>query len=285
MSTSVTCFCGKTFPAPDALAGGYTRCPECGAVVYVPWPLPATQERARTPGPHPLRTLVKVLCVIAVLAFLVALFTPVTAHSDEAVRRMHCVNNLKQIALAMQNYESAHNAFPPQAVTDPNGKPLLSWRVLLLPYLGEGALYARFKLDEPWDSPSNRPLLALMPMVYCCPSDVPYQPGMTSYEGVVGSHTMFRDDRRGVCIADVIDGTSNTIFFGEACSPVPWSAPVDIPFDTSQPHHGFGSQHPGGFNAAFVDGSVRFIKRTINPPILDSMLTRDGGEVWCDESL
>jgi prepilin-type processing-associated H-X9-DG protein len=284
MSTPVTCFCGTTFPALDDLAGGYTHCPACGAVVYVPWPLPATQEQEAVRTRRPLRTLVKVLLVVAGLAFLGVLLMPDTSHCGPPMRRAQCMNNLKQIALAMQIYHDKYNAFPPQAVTEAHGKPLLSWRVLLLPFIEEDALYSRFKLDEPWDSPTNLPLLALMPTVYSCPSNLTLPPGMTCYEGVVGPHTMFRDDRRGVRIAEVTDGTSNTLFFGEAQSPVPWSAPQDIPFDSPQPYHGFGSPHPGGFNTAFVDGSIRFISLRVNPAVLNSLLTRDGGEVGCTDS-
>jgi hypothetical protein len=277
MSTPVTCFCGTTFPALDDLAGGYTHCPACQAVVYVPWPLSATQDTVRTRSP--LRTLGELLGVIAILGFLIGLLPLISSGTSPPARRAQCVNNLKQIALAMHNYHDAYNAFPPQAVTDAHGKPLLSWRVLLLPFIEEDALYSRFKLDEPWDSPTNLPLLALMPTVYSCPSNLTPQPGMTSYEGVVGLHTMFRDDGRTVCLADVTDGTSNTLFFGEARNPVPWSAPQDIRYDIAQPQGGFGSLHSCGFNAAFVDGSIRFISLRVNPAVLNSLLTRDGGEI------
>jgi prepilin-type processing-associated H-X9-DG protein len=283
MPTSVTCFCGKTFQAPDTLAGNYTHCPACGSVVYVPWPLRATQDRLR--GPSPIRTLGKILGALMLAALVIALLLPAwSSGTSQPARRAQCLNNLKQIALALHNYHDVYKVFPPQAVTRPDGKPLLSWRVLLLPYLEEDDLYSRFKLDEPWDSRNNLPLLALMPTVYHCPSD-PAPPGMTSYEGVVGPHTMWRNDGNCVSLAGVTDGTSNTIFFGEASGPVPWSAPQDIRHDVNLPQAGFGSPHPDGFNAAHVDGSVRFIRRTMAPMYLESLLTRDGGEVICDESL
>src|SRR5262249_21734482 len=74
-----------------------------------------------------------------------------------ATRRMQSTNNLKQIALAMHSYHDTMGRFPPAIVRDKEGKPLYSWRVLLLPYLEQQNLYNQFKLDEPWDSEHNRP--------------------------------------------------------------------------------------------------------------------------------
>ena len=82
---------------------------------------------------------------------------------------MQCQNNLRNIGLAMVNYSSSHNVFPLAGTVSPDGKPLLSWRVLMLPYLDQQPLYEEFKLDEPWDSPNNKPLLARMPGVFKCP--------------------------------------------------------------------------------------------------------------------
>src|SRR5262249_30142494 len=83
-----------------------------------------------------------------------------------AASRTRSANNLKQIGLAMHNYHDVNGAFPPAAVCDKTGKPMLSWRVLILPYIEQDALYKEFKLDEPWDSEHNKKLLAKMPKVY-----------------------------------------------------------------------------------------------------------------------
>ena len=115
-------------------------------------------------------TLIELLVVIAIIAVLIALLLPAVQSAREAARRAQCVNNLKQIGLAMHNYASANGGFPPAAIVDPRGKPLLSWRVAILPYLDANPLYAKFKLDEPWDSPHNKELLKYMPAVYGCPS-------------------------------------------------------------------------------------------------------------------
>src|SRR5262249_19251820 len=88
----------------------------------------------------------------------------------EAARRSQCTNNLKQIGLAMHDYHRAHGTFPPAYSTSPDGKPLLSWRVHILPFLGQKALYDEFHKDEPWDSEHNKTLISRMPAVYTCPS-------------------------------------------------------------------------------------------------------------------
>ncbi len=78
---------------------------------------------------------------------------PAVFASRSAAHRAQCTNNLKQIALAYHNVHSATNTFPPPAIADKDGKPLLSWRVAILPYVEQQELYNKFKLDEPWDSP------------------------------------------------------------------------------------------------------------------------------------
>ena len=108
---------------------------------------------------------------------LLALLVPATGSAREAARRAQCVNNLKQIGLANHNYHSANNVFPMQAITDKDGKPLLSWRVAILPYIEQQELYNKFKLDEPWDSPNNKPLIKEMPKAYLCPGRRKPEPG------------------------------------------------------------------------------------------------------------
>ena len=115
---------------------------------------------------------------------LVALLLPATQSAREAARRAQCTNNIKQIMLAMHNYLSANNSFP-RDITDKDGKPLLSWRVAILPYIEQAELYNKFKLDEPWDSPHNKELLKEMPPTFLCPSRAKPGPFTTSYRGFV----------------------------------------------------------------------------------------------------
>jgi prepilin-type processing-associated H-X9-DG protein len=209
-----------------------------------------------------------------------ALLLPAVQSAREAARRAQCMNNLKQIALAMHNYHDTYNSFPPAAATDASGHPILSWRVLLLPYLDQNSLYEQFHLDEPWDSEHNKPLLGLIPNCYRCPSDPSTEP-TTGYQVINGKGALF--DSYVHRIADVTDGTANTLLCVEAARPVPWSQPTDVSFDATKPDGGLigamKSFHPHGFNASFVDGSVRFLKSDIDPQVLRALATRSGDEI------
>jgi prepilin-type processing-associated H-X9-DG protein len=215
---------------------------------------------------------------------MVALLLPAVQAAREAARRAQCTNNLKQILLAFHNYVSANNALP-KDYTDKDGKPLLSWRVAILPYLEQGDLYNKFKLDEPWDSPNNKPLLKEMPKAFHCPDRTKAEPFTTTYRGFSGPFALF-DDNKSVTLADVTDGTSNTIAVAEAKDAVPWTKPDDLPFDpqAAPSLFGAGSPHPGGFNCGFADGSVRFIKNSINTRVFQALITRCGGEVISNDA-
>lgn len=198
----------------------------------------------------------------------------------EASGRSRCVNNLKQIALALHNYHSAHNSFPPAFRADKAGKPLLSWRVLILPYLEQDELYKRFHLDEPWDSPHNLPLAAKIPPFFACPESAGARSGqsaLTTYLTPRGPATLF-PGTQPVRIQDITDGTSNTIMVVDVPSEqaVVWTRPDD--WDVG-PEPRLKPQHADGTNVAIGDGSVRFFKASIKPALLRKLLTRNGGEV------
>ena len=228
-----------------------------------------------------------------VLGVIGCLFTLVLAQAlfgedIEWSRQAVCTNNLKEIGLALHNYHEAHGCFPPAAITDKNGKPLLSWRVALLPYLELGPLYAKFHLDEPWDSPHNLALLEPVPSLFACPSDRTRKRGTTEYQAVIGLETAFTPDFKPLRFQDFTDGTSNTLMIGETRRCVPWTRPEDLPFNISVPLMGLGSAHykklsslrdTKGFNALFADGSVRFIKSTVRPDVFEAILTRNGNQM------
>ena len=214
-----------------------------------------------------------------VLPLAIGLGMPAVSSSRQAARRAQSMNNMKQIALSMFNYEAMHGHFPPAYVADKDGKPLLSWRVLILPYLEQNHLYEQFKLDEPWDSEHNRRLANAVPLVYRSPASKA-APGMANYLTVRGDKTAFPGEK-GQRFADFRDGTSNTIMAVEVddARAVPWTKPDDFPHNEEQPAAGLGGLWDNGFLAAMCDGSVRFIRATIAPRTLNALFTRADGEV------
>ena len=208
-----------------------------------------------------------------------ALLLPAVQAAREAARRTVSINNLKRIGLAMIKYEAATGTLPPAAPVGPDGKTPHSWRVELLPYLGEESLFKEYKLDEPWDSPSNRKLVERMPAVFRDPSHT-VKPGGTSYFVATGPDSAFPPRPEGTKLAAIADGTGATILVVDARRDVPWTRPEDIPLGAAdQPPPRFGGWHPGGFVALFADGTVRFIRQATDPAALRGLLTPSGGEV------
>jgi hypothetical protein len=164
---------------------------------------------------------------------------------------------LSTLALAMHNYAGAHEGRLPRTANGRPGEPGgLSWRVALLPYLGEEALYKEFHLDEPWDSPHNFTLLPRMPDVYRPPRNY-RTPYATYYQVITGNAGAFRDNRAPRLPKDFNPrGTSNTILIVEAAEAVPWTKPADLVYDDGGPLPKFGGVHRHRFFAALADRSV-----------------------------
>ena len=216
----------------------------------------------------------------ATLAVMTALLLPAVQQAREAARRTQAKNNLKQIGLSMFNYESAHARFPERAVLDKSGKPGLSWRVKILPFLDQKDLYDQFHLDEPWDSDHNKTLISRMPLTYSSPNDEELnQQGKTRYLILRGEGTMFAGEK-GPAIADVKDGTSQTIMAVEADTDhaVVWTSPDDLELDFDDLLAGLRGARNGGFHALLADGSVRFVSENIDLQTLKALITSAGGE-------
>jgi hypothetical protein len=197
----------------------------------------------------------------------------------EPAQRAASINNMKMIMLAMHNYHDANKRFPPAFKADKEGKPLLSWRVLILPMMGHEELYNQFHRDEPWDSENNKKLIAKMPPEYRSPNSKAGE-GKTNYLTVRGENTMF-PGKQGVRIADITDGTSFTIAIVEASDEkaVIWTKPDDFEIDNSSPVKGLAGLHPGVFLVGFADGSVRTLSSVMDPEVLKGLFSRNGGEV------
>ena len=209
---------------------------------------------------------------------LASAYVTATTKVSGAAASQQSANNLKQIALAMHNYEAVYNMFPPAAVCDKKGKPQLSWRVLILPYIEQDALYKEFKLDEPWDSDNNKKLIEKMPKVYALPGS---KPGTTEthYRVFVGNGAGF-DWVMGGKIAGITDGTSNTLLCVTAATPVTWTKPDELEFDPEKDMAKLlGAVVNGKVQVALFDGSVRTLKKVPSKETLNALITRSGGEV------
>ena len=237
--------------------------------------------------------------VLAGPALMIALLIPAVQKVRGAAERIQSANNLKQQSLAMMNYVDTNGRLPPAVVYGRNGKPLYSWRVLLLPYLGEDILYHRFHLDEPWDSPNNKPLLAMMPKPFQDPADTAPEQGMTYYQVFDGPGAAFDSSApplapfnaaggfpqglqmstRQLHFAQFTDGAQNTFLIVETPDPVPWTSPQDLRFGPGVPLPNLARPSRNGFNAAFADASVRLVPASISEQTLRALITPNGGEI------
>jgi WD40 repeat protein len=187
---------------------------------------------------------------------------------------------LRPIAHALHFHHDAHQSFPPAKQNekwfDAVGRPLLSWRVHLLPHLEQRELYERFHFDEPWDSEHNKSLLADMPDVYKTTDD----PTTTTFLTVVGKGTAYEGKAGFSMIKDFPDGTSNTLYVVDAGrdKAVPWTKPDDLPFDAEDPIRAFGTSDFGDvFLAALTDGSTTVIPYDTAPEQLRNLFLRADG--------
>ncbi len=194
-----------------------------------------------------------------------------------ALNRRQAMQHLMRIGVAMHNHYDVYKRFPDAAIRDANGKPLLSWRVRLLPFLDQTALYKEFHLDEPWDSEHNRKLIERMPDVFRIAPGL--APGRTCIELPIGANTAWPEGR-GLVIRDFRDGTSHTILAVETDDEhaVIWTQPSDLTYDPAHPTTGLGSHFGEGFLALSADGAAHFLPRDTKPEKLRPLFTPAGKE-------
>jgi hypothetical protein len=200
------------------------------------------------------------------------------------------MNDLKQIGSALHNYHDTFGRFPPAATYSKDGKPLLSWRVAILPFLEQDDLFREFRLDESWDSPHNQALIPRMPKVYEQRGDAETEPYSTLFQVFVGKGTVF-EGTQGIKSNDITDGVSNTILVIEAGEAVPWTKPVELPYNADEPLPPLGGMFKERFRfssltfesskdilAVFADSSVHKIRKTIAEKNLRRLIIRNDGE-------
>jgi hypothetical protein len=235
---------------------------------------------------------------------------PVALDTPDAVNQMHeSVRNLKQLCIALHDWADAHQQTSSSKTTAPSGSPLMSkyyrfpaavvygkdgkgkyphsWRVELLPYLGERKLYDHYQFDEPWDSKANKVVLANMPEVFRDPADAPKSVNSAYFvfvgrlvdDSVNGADLQtFFSSQVGVAFRQVTDGTTNTIAIVEAKRDIPWTKPEDIPYDPAGKLPQLGGFFKGGFCATFGDGSTRFLEEPITDSALKAMISPAAGD-------
>jgi hypothetical protein len=210
---------------------------------------------------------------------LLELAVPALDQARAHARRSQSANNLKLLMLAMHNFHDVYKSSPAVGTFGQDGRPLLSWRVHILPYLDQEKLYKEFRLNEPWDSPHNRALIDKMPPLYRSPASRLREKGKTNYVLPVGPGTCF-PGREGITFQEIKDGTSNTIAIVEAddAQAVIWTKPGDLPFDPKRPLAGLGGLYKEGFCAAYWDGSVHFIPIGIAPETLRRLIDPNDGQ-------
>jgi len=204
--------------------------------------------------------------------------------AQNAGQRSMRLNHLKQVSLAMLNYEMTHKVFPPAAICDKQGKPLLSWRVAILPFIEAKPLYDQFRLDEPWDSPNNKGLLDRMPVAY--QGQRTQRDGKTTLMVFTGKDAPFEEGKK-LTLAGIIDGSSYTIMAVEAGEDkaVPWTKPEDLPFDPKDPKAALGKISPTGFLGVLFDCSAHVFKSNMSPETLRRLVnSRDRQTVDVSEA-
>jgi hypothetical protein len=235
---------------------------------------------------------------VALLALLALAAIPAAAAEDKPLppptkeQLAASAENLKWIVVAFHNFADANSAVGKKIPHLPNnmytkeGKPLLSWRVMILGYLdrdpADRQLFKAFALDEPWDSPKNKKLIAEMPRIYE-PIRVKAKPGETFYRGFVGKGAPFGRDKGhdgwlGLNRDSITDGLDNTGLIYEAGEPVIWTKPDDLEFDPKKPLPKFGGMFDGEFHVGFPSGSVHLFRRNPDEKELRKVIQYDDGQ-------
>ena len=291
-----TCpYCGHFTEVDAKFAGQSGPCVGCSNTITVPQVERGVVDTAAKRSPAARIPIIKLgmivgalisCCVLCLVAW--SLLQPAFVAARDAARCSECDANLRRIGLALEDYHNEHKSYPPAVVYDDSNKPMHSWRVLLLPYLGPEAeqVYQEYDMGLPWDSKENMRLLNDIPHVYRCPSDGKSLLGETSYLAVVGPNTVITDaNGERTTRRSISDLPAETMVVIESSgSAVNWLAPKDVKVaalraglnsrNTGAP----GSQHMQGVNVLMADQSVVCLPDGFPTEELRGMATIDGNE-------
>lgn len=296
MPIPFTCpFCGHQTDVADEYAGQSGPCSACGKRITVPLPgQVAYGSESPAALPRVTRSAGWVGGALGVLAvglffccgggFILSIFLPTIQSAQETARRAQCAANLTQIGVAMRSYYADYHSFPPAVVADEKGRPLHSWRVLLLPYL-DSPLAGQYRFDEPWNGPNNLRLQARIPAVYRCPSDLSASAkGITDYVVIAGPGTIF-DGANCTKTEEITDGTADTLLVVELVeSDINWLEPRDLRIEqisgsiNAPKGDEISSEHLGGANVLAADGTVYFLNEDRAGQDVRALATKAGEE-------
>jgi len=200
--------------------------------------------------------------------------------SRESVEDAMSANQLTQLAVAFLLFEQDHGYLPSIKTKLPDAKYPVSWRVAILPYLGEDERYRQYDLNQPWHSEHNKKLLQSTPSVYRHPSQK-LDAGTTNYVTIAGTETATGDGQTGLSMEDVQSGDDphRTVLLAESTAEIPWTSPEDPIFEPGKPAPALGGIFSRGFQVAMVDGSVHPIPATVSDEEWSALLTRNGNEL------
>lgn len=282
----------------DQYSGHRGECVTCGKPIEVPRfilpatpvspPAPRTQGLARSFRPLA-AILVSALLIVAVSILAIRYGTEGIEQLRINVERGRCQQNLEKIAAALNAYARDYGSYPPPLSRASDGTSLHSWRVLILPYLGYSDLHSRLALDEPWNSPTNQALLGSMPAEYRSPALANVTGAETHYFLITGKGTLF-PATGPLGPDDVTDDPRTTVLVVESGNFPPasqWLEPVDIDADTAQLSIGeaLGGSHQGGMTLSTVDGRAHWLPAGVEPGVIRSLVTPQGGEGIRDDLL
>jgi prepilin-type processing-associated H-X9-DG protein len=214
--------------------------------------------------------------VVLLLALLLPLFN---RNAASAARRVQCYKNLRQIALALEKYQAIYQALPPAHTVDSNGRPLHSWRTLMLPYLGQERLYEKIDLSKAWDDPANAEAFGAKLSVFHCYSNA-FPQNHTGYLAIVGPDTCFQATESRP-VSEITDNPAQTLMVIEVPvdKTVHWMNPVDA---DEQLVLSIGPNskllHNGGVSALFVDGHLQFLSTEMDFRVRRALISINGNE-------